>query len=247
MVSTFELFTTFSDDTLDVECFFQISKRPFPPFGAKFHPSVQNRSALQLICQKVRSTSRKTLLWKDHVKSMEVKPMLALPDELEVTGIEMRDEGLTITVVSKQLCACCSLCSTEASRLHSRYTRAVADLPCGGQQVRLLVGVRRYFCDVPTCQRKIFAERLTPFVEPRARVTQRLYQIVHIIGLATGGRLGVRVTDRLQIQTSRHTILRRILALPHEPVGEVLQIGIDDFSDPSGSQVWDHRSGSTNA
>lgn len=179
---------------------------------------------------KDRSTSRETLLWKDHVKSMEVKPMLALPDELEVTGIEMRDEGLTITVVSKQLRACCPLCSTEASRLHSRYTRAVADLPCGGQQVRLLVGVRRYFCDVPTCQRKIFAERLTPFVEPRARVTQRLYQIVQIIGLATGGRLGVRVTDRLQIQTSRHTILRRILALPHEPVGEVRQIGIDDFS-----------------
>lgn len=76
---------------------------------------------------------------------MEVKPMLALPDELEVTGIEMRDEGLTITVVSKQLRACCPLCGTEASRLHSRYTRAVADLPCGGQQVWLLVGVRRYF------------------------------------------------------------------------------------------------------
>ena len=179
---------------------------------------------------KDRSTSRKTLLWKDHMKSMKVKPMLALPDELEVTGLEMSDEGLTMTAVSKQLRACCPLCGTGASRLHSRYTRTVADLPCSGQQVRLLVGVRRYFCDVPTCQRKIFAERLTPFVEPRARVTQRLYQLVQIIGLATGGRLGVRVTDRLQIQTSRHTILRRILALPNEPVGEVPQIGIDDFS-----------------
>ena len=164
------------------------------------------------------------------MKSMEVKPMLALPDELEVTGIEMSDEGITITAVSKQLRACCPLCGAGASRLHSCYTRTVADLPCSGQQVQVLVGVRRYFCDVPTCQRKIFAERLTPFVEPRTRVTQRVYQVVQIIGLATGGRLGVRVTDRLQIQTSRHTILRRILALPNEPVGEVPQIGIDDFS-----------------
>jgi len=164
------------------------------------------------------------------MKSMKVKPMLALPDGLEVTGIEMSDEVLTITAVSKQIRPCCPLCGTPALRVHSRYTRTVADLPCGGQQVRLLVRVRRCFCDVPTCARKIFAERLTPFVEPRARVTQRLYQIVQIIGLATGGRLGVRVTDRLAIHTTRHTILRRIMMLPTEPVGQVTQIGIDDFS-----------------
>src|SRR5512135_1128776 len=149
---------------------------------------------------------------------MQVKPMLALPDGLDVTGIEMRDEVLTITAVSKQIRPCCPLCGTAALRVHSRYTRIIADLPCSGQQVRLLIGVRRCFCDVPTCQRKIFAERLTPFVEPRARVTQRLYQIVQIIGLATGGRLGVRVTDRLGIETTRQTILRRIMALPTEPV-----------------------------
>jgi transposase len=71
---------------------------------------------------------------------------------------------------------------------------------------------------------------MTPFVNAFARVTRRLYQIIQIIGRAPGGRLGVRVTDRLEIQTSRHTILRRIMALPTEPVGQVTQIGIDDFS-----------------
>jgi transposase len=40
----------------------------------------------------------------------------------------------------------------------------------------------------------------------------------------------VRVTDRLGIVTSRTTILRRIMAQPTEPVGEVSQIGIDDFA-----------------
>ena len=73
-------------------------------------------------------------------------------------------------------------------------------------------------------------ERLTPFVDSFARVTQRLFQIVQVIGLATGGRLGGRVTDRLGIQTSRHTILRRIMALPTEPVGQITELGIDDFS-----------------
>ena len=53
---------------------------------------------------------------------------------------------------------------------------------------------------------------------------------MQVVGLATGGRLGMRLTDRLGIETSRHTILRRIMALPTEPVAEVTQIGIDDFS-----------------
>jgi len=82
----------------------------------------------------------------------------------------------------------------------------------------------------PTCPRKIFTERLAPFVAPWARVTARLFQMVQTIGLATGGRLGVRVTDRMGIQTSRLTILRRIMALPTGPVRQVLQLGIDDFS-----------------
>jgi hypothetical protein len=135
---------------------------------------------------------------------MKVKPVLALPEGLEVTAIEMIDEVLTITAVSLHVSPCCPLCGTPALRVHSRYTRQITDLPCGGQQVRLLVQVRN---QVPGCARKIFLERLTPFVEPWARVTRRLYQIVQILGLATGGRLGIRVTDRLGIETSRHTIL----------------------------------------
>ena len=122
---------------------------------------------------------------------MKVKPVLALPEGLEVTALEMIDEVLTITTVSIQVDPCCPLCGTPALRVHSRSTRQITDLPCSGQQVRLLVQVRKCFCQVPGCARKIFLERLTPFVEPWARVTRRLYQIVQILGLATGGRLGI--------------------------------------------------------
>src|SRR5258708_5600682 len=161
---------------------------------------------------------------------MEVKPALALPDGWEMTGSEIIDELLTIAFASTQLFPCCPLCGTPATRVHSRYTRQIADLPCGGQRVRLLVLVRKCFCKANTCAQKIFSERLTPFVKPWARVTWRLHQIVQVIGLATGGRLGTRVTDRLGIQTSRLTILRRIMAPPAEPVGKISEIGIDDFA-----------------
>nr|WP_246035771.1 hypothetical protein [Dictyobacter kobayashii] len=65
---------------------------------------------------------------------------------------------------------------------------------------------------------------------PWARATARLFQIVQTLGLATRGRPGMRVTDRLSIQTSKTTILRCIMVPPSEPIGKVSSPGIDDFS-----------------
>ncbi len=129
---------------------------------------------------------------------MDVKQMTTLPKGLEVGEIGIIDEMLSITVVSTQPCPACPLCGTPSTRVHSHYTRCVADLPCGGRTVRLLLhNVRKCFCQVPTCERQIFVERLNPFIEPWARVTQRLFQVVQAIGLATGGRLGVRLTNQM--------------------------------------------------
>jgi transposase len=161
---------------------------------------------------------------------MEVKPVLALPEGLKLVGVAVLDGVLTITVVSTQPSPCCPLCGMAARRIHSHYQRCVADLPRGGQPVQLLIQVRKFFCEEPSCVRKIFVERLIPFVEPWARMTKRLFQTVQVIGLATGGRLGVRLTDRLGIATSLHTILRRIMALPTDPVGQIAELGIDDFA-----------------
>jgi transposase len=164
------------------------------------------------------------------MKKMEVPATLALPEELEVTEIEMIDEIFTITAYCTRKHPCCPLCGAPAQRFHSSYLRRITDLPSGGRRVCLRVLVRKCFCDVSTCARKIFAERLTPFVEPLARVTARLFQVVQAIGLATGGMLGARLAERMGIHTSWMTILRRMMALPTAPVERVSQLGIDDFS-----------------
>ncbi len=161
---------------------------------------------------------------------MEAKLLLSLPEGFEVTSIEGTDGILTIGAVSTQKSACCPLCSSLATRVHSFYTRTLADLPCAGQQVRLLLQVRKFFCQVPTCVRKIFVERIAPFIEPWARVTARLHQMVQMIGFATGGMLGARVTQRLGTPTCWMTIIRRMMALPTAPVQQVSELGIDDFS-----------------
>jgi hypothetical protein len=56
----------------------------------------------------------------------------------------------------------------------------------------LILQVRKFFCDEKTCARKIFTERLVPFIQPWARVTTRFFQAMEDIGLATSGRLGAR-------------------------------------------------------
>jgi transposase len=161
---------------------------------------------------------------------MSIMSLLALPSGLEITACSQQEGMLCVSLLSTQPTSHCPLCGSAATRIHSRYQRRLADLPSTGQPVHFVLAVRKFFCDVPTCPRKIFAERLAPFVAPSARVTARLFQMVQIIGLATGGRLGVRVTDCMGIQISRLTILRRIMALPAKPVGPVTQVGIDDFS-----------------
>ena len=161
---------------------------------------------------------------------MSLISLFAFPSGLEITAYSQQVGVLCVSLLSTQPCSQCPVCGNKATRIHSRYQRKLADLPSTGQPVHIALTVRKFFCDVPTCPRKIFVERLASFVAPYARVTGRLFQIVQIIGLATGGRLGVRVTDRLGIQTSRVTILRRIMALPAEPIGQVIQLGIDDFS-----------------
>ena len=96
---------------------------------------------------------------------MEVKQVVALPKQLAVMDIEMSDDVLTISAVSTQASPCCPLCGKPSARIHSYSLRQVADLPCSGRQVRLLVQVRKCFCETPDCLRKIFVERLTPLCE----------------------------------------------------------------------------------
>jgi transposase len=115
-------------------------------------------------------------------------------------------------------------------RIHSHYTRLVADVPCGGFQVQLVLHVRKFFCDTPECRRKIFTERVPAFVQPWARMTSRLSQMLQAMGLATCGELGTRLSGHLGIHTSPTTLLRRVMARPSLPPGPLSSLGIDDWS-----------------
>jgi transposase len=161
---------------------------------------------------------------------MEGIPLLSLPEGMLVEQIQITENGLVIAVVATHPTSCCPLCSEMSSSIQSHYRRVLRDVPCAGRRVQLLLTVRKFYCRNPLCQRKVFTERLPTFVEPWARTTIRLCQQLTSIGLATCGKGGARLASRLGIQTSRQTILRRILDLPNVSTGSILFLGIDDFS-----------------
>src|SRR5690349_11128796 len=58
----------------------------------------------------------------------------------------------------------CPCCGRRARRVQSRYERTIADVSCGGAAVTLHLRVRRFWCRVPWCRRRIFCERLPELV-----------------------------------------------------------------------------------
>ena len=95
-----------------------------------------------------------------------------LPDVL-IVQVNVADE-ITLTLQTTSPTALCPSCGTGSSRIQSRYTRRLHDLPSSGRPVHLILQVRRFFCMKSTCAQKIFAERLPELCRPHAQRTLRL-------------------------------------------------------------------------
>jgi transposase len=161
-------------------------------------------------------------------------PHELLPEGLYLESLSIATERVGIRVVSEASSSRCPLCGIVSSRLHSRYSRTVSDLPWHGISVTLEVRARRFFCDEASCERRIFCERL-PEIAARARKTDRLEEALLAIALELGGRAGARLAEELGILAARDTLLRRIKGAPLPEVGRVRVLGVDDFAFKKGS------------
>ncbi len=156
-------------------------------------------------------------------------PHELLPGGLYLESLSIGTGRVGIRVASEASRSRCPLCGLVSSRVHSRYSRAVSDLPWHGISVTLEVRARRFFCDEASCGRRIFCERL-PEIAARARKTDRLEEALLAIALELGGRAGARLAEELGILAARDTLLRRIKGAPLPEVGRVRVLGVDDFA-----------------
>ena len=154
-----------------------------------------------------------------------------VPSGLAVESVSDSPDSIILTVRSEAGAAKCPLCGAASRRIHSRYARQVADLPCAGRQIRLRVITRRFVCDVPHCHRRIFAERFGDDVVPvRSRRTARLECIVHHLGLALGGRPAASFAKLLMLPVSNDTLLRVVRRRTCPPTEPLVVAGIDDWA-----------------
>jgi transposase len=142
--------------------------------------------------------------------------------------------ALSLTVTSIQSEPRCPQCCQAATRMHSRYGRALADLPWADLPVRLQLQVRKFFCDTRDCARRIFTERLPRVVAPWARRTTRLAARQRHTGLAVGGAAGARLNTHLAQPASRNTVLALIRRTPEADHLTPRVLGVDDWSQRKG-------------
>jgi transposase len=152
------------------------------------------------------------------------------PLHLETWHLDEGAAQLTLRVTSRQALGHCPVCRFPTRRIHSYYERILADLPWAHLRVVLQLRVRKFFCANGRCTCRIFTERLPTVAAPWARRTLRLTQRLVALGLALGGKAGVRLSQRWGLGVSRNTLLRvmRRLPLPGFPTPTVL--GVDDWA-----------------
>ena len=144
------------------------------------------------------------------------------------------DQTIVLTATSSRTAVPCPVCGIAAVRIHSRYQRTVADLPWQGRAVRLRLAVRRFFCAVPDCPRRIFAEPFPGLVLPHARRSERLTALFGAISYALGGEGGARLVRDLGLCTSADTRLRILRAQPLADPPAPRVLGVDDWAQRRG-------------
>jgi transposase len=152
-----------------------------------------------------------------------------IPNQLHVDALSFDGDLLTISGRVRGSGAHCPVCGETSRRVHGLYTRTLADLPRGGLPVCLRVRVRKFFCDTPSCERRIFAERLPDVARSHARSTDRRREALEWIAFALGGEAGARLAHELGLLVSPDTLLNRIRGASRADADNVRVVGVDDF------------------
>src|ERR671918_2323741 len=112
---------------------------------------------------------------------------------VSLTHVTVEKASIQLQLTATAPTAACPLCGVPSSSIHSRYRRRLTDLPWGTRVVRLHLLVRKFVCRDPNCVRRIFTERLPELVAPYARKTPRFLMALQALGIALGGKAGVRL------------------------------------------------------
>lgn len=140
------------------------------------------------------------------------------------------DETVKLECERRIPTACCPVCQSPTSHVHSRYRRVIRDLPINGKAVLLLLHVRKFYCKESTCPRRVFAERLPELTLPHGQSTASLRAFLSTLGCEAGGAGGARIAASVGLQATARTLLRVLHAQPLSEPEPPRIIGLDDWA-----------------
>jgi transposase len=156
--------------------------------------------------------------------------LLRVPVGSRLVRSDLDGSTLTLGIATTHPNAFCPACGGESQRVHSHYTRHLAEEPAFGHQVRLEMSLRRFLCPDSECPRQIFVEPLGGLAARHARTTTRLARAHLAIGLALGGEAGARLAETTAMPTSPDTLLRRVKQAGARSSPGPRLVGIDDWA-----------------
>ncbi|WP_371674218.1 transposase [Streptomyces sp. NBC_00289] len=123
----------------------------------------------------------------------------------------------------------CPDCRCESARVHSRYSRTLADV-AGGRPVLISLAVRRLFCDSVDCGRRTFAEQVEGLTVRCQRRSPLLQHLVEMAGVLLAGRGGARLLRILRTPLSRTSVLFQLMRMGLPAVATPRVLVVDDFA-----------------
>ncbi|MFF3982237.1 hypothetical protein [Streptomyces sp. NPDC001828] len=107
-------------------------------------------------------------------------------------------------------------CREQARRVRM-YQRDLNERPLGSRQVVFRLQVRRFFCDMKSCSRKMFVEQVPGLSEPHRRSSAGLAGWLRSFAIELGGRPAARLCRRLRLAAAGGTRLLGLLTAPTVP------------------------------
>ena len=138
-------------------------------------------------------------------------------------------DRLVLHLIPVRVWVACPLCGVCSRRIHSRYRRRALDLPWLSCPVQSIIQARRFFCDSPECERRIFVEPFPKALGRYPRQTLRTGDSLLELSHCSSAEIAAGVARLLGFVTSPDSWLR-LQRLERFPAISPRVLGVDEFA-----------------
>ena len=159
---------------------------------------------------------------------MTIKQLIGMP-VLIVNNIDYSCSIVKIYASIKTKRSKCTICEKYSNKVHDHYTRTISDLPVFQNKTTIILKTRKFKCQNPQCNRKVFSEQ-TPYILRYSRRTKRVSKILDSLSIELTGKLGSMLSKQLLIPVSNSSITRIVHRQQLPPIIQPMVLGVDDFA-----------------